>query len=127
MKKSELVSMIKEEYKKTLKEGKQYDLKKVGGGFGGHVYFRWPKTSEKNLTIDLGLYSGGSKDGFTYPIAPGLREIANNRYKDKEETKYDKLVTNMDKEISDVIVKELKAFESNIEQGINKIVKKYNK
>ena len=126
MKKSILRQMIKEE---LLKEGSGYDMKKIGGGIDS-VYVDMEKvgSSKNNITVSVGLFSGGSKEDFQMPYGKNLLSIINSKESSKEifsKLQYQRQIIN--DAVTEAVVKNLKIFEKNTEKAIFDAIKKYNK
>lgn len=122
MKKSELKQIIREV---LLKEEKfqEYDFQNLGGGWDGYVSV--DDFKQKEILINLGLYSGGR--GNTIKVATGpetTKHIENKYSKNHDEAKAaDKYFYNIKKNISSDFIKLLKKFDGDV--GI--LIKKYNK
>jgi hypothetical protein len=117
-----LRSIIKEEIE-SLNEGRNnsYDFKKISGGFSGDVYTDFGMFGKKTLTVNVGLYSGGSEEGFEIPF--NRKEKFTGDAEEQSDQQY-KLSQKINNDIGKIMVKNLKKFESTTNSEIEKYLNK---
>ena len=134
MKREELRKLIKEEMTLISESSaygtNSYDLKNIGGGFGGTVYTETRPRGKKVISVSTGLFSGGNKKEHEYAIGPKVNDMYKAYLRDDNSDESYKLRDTMkliEDEISKGISAELKKFDSVVLSIIDKAVKKHNK
>lgn len=125
MKKSELRKIIKEEIERLDEARTQhdYDLKNLGGGFDGRVYFdEWSMAKNGTIGISLGLYSGGDKGDHKYKLSKNLLDD----FKDDTKDAY-ALRDKISNDISKGMIALLKKFDVDVKKLIDNTAKKHLK